>query len=83
MDCCAQIVCNETAQVIGVIGRIHDDVLGHRQPFDQPACLRAVAPLAGCNDRPDRQAERIHSGVDFGGQAAFGAANTGSLKPPF
>jgi hypothetical protein len=46
-------------------------------------CLRAVTPLTGCDRDADRQAERIHSGMDFGGQAAFGTSGTGSFKPPF
>ena len=54
-----------------------------RQPFDQPARLWAVAPLAGGDRKADRQPEGIDRGVDLGGQAAFGAANTGSFKPPF
>jgi hypothetical protein len=54
-----------------------------RQPLDQIPRLRAVAPLAGCDVEPDRQTERIDGGMDLGGQAAFGTADTGSFKPPF
>ena len=85
LDMCGgtKIFGDESTQVIGIVGRIHDDVLGVRQPLDQAQCLWAVAPLAGCDREPDRQAKGIDGGVDFGGQTAFGAANTGSFKPPF
>lgn len=51
--------------------------------LDQAACLGAVAPLSGCDSKADRQAKGVYGGMDLGGQAAFGAANTGSFKPPF
>lgn len=69
--------------MIGVICRVHDHVLGVCQPLDQSPGLRAVAPLARRDCEPDRQAKRVNSGMDFRGQAAFGAANSGSFKPPF
>jgi len=53
------------------------------EPFDQPARLRAVAALTGCDREPDRQAESIDRRVDLRRQTALGAANSGSLKPPF
>lgn len=80
---CAEIIGNEGSQVIGVIGGVHNNVLRRRQTFNQATRLRAVAPLTGCNRDADRQAKRIDSGMYFGGQAAFGTANTGSFKPPF
>ena len=80
---CAQIICDELPQMISIIGGVHDDMLRVCQPFDQATRLWAVTPLAGCDDGPDRQAEGIHSGMYLGGQSAFGAANTGSFKPPF
>ena len=83
MRCCAQIICDEGSKVIGITGRVHDDVTAALQAFDQATRLRAIAPLAGCNCCSDRQAERIHRSMDSGGQAAFRAANTGSFKPPF
>ncbi len=69
--------------MIGIVRRIADDVADTRKPVDQAARLRAVGPLAGGDDRPERQAERIDRRMNFGGQAAFGPANTGSFKPPF
>ena len=62
-----QIIGDEAAQVIGIISRIHDDMTNTLQAFDQTARLRAVAPLAGRDRGSDRQAERIHRSVDFGG----------------
>ena len=66
-----------------IIARVHDDVPDAFQPLDQPARLWTVAPLPGRDREPDRQPERIHSGVDLRGQAALGATDTGSFKPPF
>ncbi len=68
--------------MIGGIGGIYDDALGLRHPFDQASNLRTVAPLAGCDCEPDRSAKRTDCNVGFGCQAVFGAANTGSFKPP-
>ena len=53
------------------------------EAFDQAARLRAVAPMAGRDCEPNRQAERIDRRMDFGRQATSGAADTGSFKPPF
>ena len=80
---CAQIIRDQCAQVICIIGGIHDHMLCAGQPFDQPARLRAVTPLAGGDDGSDRQTEGVDRRMDLGGQPAFGTANTGSFKPPF
>ncbi len=69
--------------MISIVRRIADDVADARKPVDQAARLRAVGPLAGGDDRPDWQAERVDRRMNFGSQTAFGPANTGSLKPPF
>ena len=79
----AKVFGNETAQVICIVGGVHDDMPDARQAFDQATRLRAIAPLARCDYGPDRQAERVNGGVDLRGQPAFGAANSGSFKPPF
>ena len=81
--CCAKIIGDECPQMIGIVGSVHDDMLRCGQTFDQPTRLRAVTPLSGRDYGSDRQPKRIHRSVDFGGQAAFGATNTGSFKPPF
>jgi len=78
---CVQIIGDESAQMIGVIGRVHDDVLRGCEAFDQAACLWAVAPLAGSDDGADRQPEGVDRRVDLRGQATFGTTNTGSFKP--
>ena len=83
MGRCAQIISDERSQMVCIISGIHDDVLSVCQPFDQPARLRAVTPLAGCDDGSDRQAQGIDCRMYLGRQAAFGPANTGSFKPPF
>ena len=74
---------DEFAQMIGVIGGVGDDVANALQPLDQPARLRAVTPLPGGDLEPDRQSERIDSGVDLGGQTASGASDGASFKLPF
>ncbi len=79
---CAQIIGDESAQMVGIIGGIHDDVLRVRQPFDQSTRLRAVTPLTGGDDGSDWQFECVDRRMDLRGQAAFGTANTGSFKPP-
>lgn len=71
------------AQVIGITGCVCDDVANALQTFDQGARLGAIAPVAGRDCEPDRQAQGIDSGVDLRCQAASGTANTGSFKPPF
>ncbi len=80
---CAKTFGDVVAQMIGVVGRVGDHMANAGQAFDQTAGLRTITPLAGRDREPDRQAKRIDSDVDFGGQAAFGATDTGSLKPPF
>ena len=74
---------DELAQMIGVISRIHDDVSRVCQPCDQAPRLGAITPLPGGDRETDRQTKRIHRRVNFGAQTTFGAANTGSLQPPF
>lgn len=74
---------DEGAQVVGVVACIHDDMAHPLQPLDQPARLGAVTPVAGGDQKADRQAERIDCGMDLGRQATTRAADTGSLRPPF
>lgn len=69
--------------MIGVIGRIRDDMTDALETFDQATRVGAIAPMAGRDCEPDRQAERIDRRMDFGRQPASGAADTGSFKPPF
>ncbi|SFU76263.1 hypothetical protein SAMN04488527_1152 [Aliiroseovarius crassostreae] len=84
MRSCAQIIGDESAQVVGVVGGIHDDVLRVCHPFDQPRRLRAAPPpLSGGDDGSDWQSEGVDRRMGFRGQATFGTANAGSFKPPF
>jgi len=71
------------AKVIGIMRRVRDH-MGHAvQAFDQVARLRTVAPPARRDRDTDGQPERIDRGVDLRRQAAFGATDAGSFKPPF
>ena len=80
---CPKIVSDELAEVIGIIGGIRHDVADAGHARDQPLRLRTVAPLAGRDGKADRQPERVHGGVNFGGQAALGSTDRVSLSPPF
>ncbi len=66
-----------------IVGGVRHHMPDTRQPFDQAACLRAVAPLTGRDREADRQAKCIHGGVYLGGQATLGATDCVSLSPPF
>ena len=79
----SKLGCDEVAQVIGVVARVHDDMADTAKPLDQAACLRAVAAVPRRDREPDRQADCIDGGVDFGRQAALGPPDPGSFKPPF
>jgi hypothetical protein len=78
-----QLVMDEAAQMVGVVGGIGDDMRRSLQPLDQAACLSAVAPVPGRDGEADRQAEGIGGGVDLGRQVASGAADGESFRPPF
>ena len=80
---CPQIIGDEHAQMVCIVGGVHDDVLCVRQPFDQPSCLWAVTPLTGGDGGSDWQPKGVDRRVSLCGQATFGATNTGSFKPPF
>ena len=67
----AKIICKELAQMISVLSRIRHDMTNACQPFNQAACLRAIAPLTGGDHKPDRQPKRVNGSVDFSGQGAF------------
>ena len=78
-----QLVGDEVAEMVGVIARIGDYMTDVNQPCDQRAGLRAVAPVPGCDQEPDRQTQRIDGGVDLGGQPAPGSSDGVSFRPPF
>ena len=74
---------DETAEMVGVIGGIGDDMADAFEPFREAPRLRAVAPLAGRNDEADRIAKGIDDGMDLAGQAAARTADRVSRRPPF
>ena len=78
-----KFVGDEVAQVIRVIARIRNDMSDTFQPFEQSACLRAVAPVSRGDENPDRQSQRIDRSMDLGGQPPSGAPDGVSFKPPF
>ena len=85
LDLCgrAEVVGDEIAQMIGVVACLGDDVADPLQALDQPAGLRAVAPVPGRDQKPDRQPRGIDGGMDPGGQPAPGPPDGVSFKPPF
>ena len=80
---CSKVFGDEGPEVVGVVGCVGDDMTDAFEAFDQPAGLRAVAAMTGRDLDADRQPERIHGGMDLRGQAASGAADPASFKPPF
>jgi hypothetical protein len=53
------------------------------ETLDQTAGLRAVAPVPGRDQEPDRQSQGIDSGMYLGRQAASRTPDGVSFKPPF
>lgn len=70
-----QVLSDEAAQRVGILASIGDDMAHAGQVGDQPLSLRAVAPMAGRQREPDRQAERIHRCMVPDPQPAAGPAN--------
>ena len=69
--------------MVGVVARIGDDMADPLQPLDQPTRLRAVTPVSGRDQEPDRQPQGIDGGMDLGRQATSGSPDGVSFKPPF
>lgn len=80
---CSKINGDELTKMVSIICGVGHDMADANEPVDQPSRLRAIAPLAGCDGEADWQPKRVDSGMDFGGQAALGAADRVSLSPPF
>lgn len=80
---CAQIVGDEGAQRVSVIGGIGDGVTNALQAVQKLLGLGAIAMLARCRMDANGQAQCIDGGMQLGGQSASGAPDTGSLSPPF
>ena len=78
-----EVVGDEGAERVGVVGSIGDDVTDALQAGQERLGLRAVAVLARCRVDANGQAERVNSRVQLGGQATARAADGGSPSPPF
>lgn len=80
---CLELIANEAAQMIGIIGGVGDDVSNSAQALNEAARLRTITPLARRDGEADRQAKSVDRDMDLGRQASLGASDTGSFKPPF
>lgn len=79
----AELFGDDSPNAVGVIGAVGDDVVGGVEPREQGLGEQAVMNLPGADLDAQRVAERIDAGMDLGRQAAFRAADTVSLSPPF
>ena len=69
-------------EVICIIGGVSDDeVAGHT--FDEVSPIKNLASLAGGCDEAGRMTMIVGCGMNFGCQAATGAAQTLGIRPPF
>lgn len=67
---CAEIIGDEGAQGISVIGSIGNNMADALKAGQQRPGLRTVTMLPGCRMDADRQADRIDRGVQLGRQSA-------------
>jgi hypothetical protein len=79
---CAEIIGNEDAQRIGIIGSIGDDVTNATQAFQEIQRLWGVSTLPRRRVNTDRQSDGIDRSVQLGSQPATRTANRGSFSPP-
>src|SRR3954464_15184677 len=71
-----------TDDIVAVEGRVADQrVKG--EPVDERRHADRVEPLSWQEHKTYEVAQRVGERQDFGGQAAFGAANSLALRPPF
>ena len=69
-------------QVVGVVALIGDH--GFRlEASDQLVAAGGIMALTWSEQQAHRVAKRIRGGMDFGAQAAAGAAQSLSIRPPF
>ncbi len=78
-----ELLVDDGPDTVGVIGAVGDDVVGGLEALEQGLGEQAVMDLTCADLDAQRVAERIDAGVDLGRQAAFRAADTVSLSPPF
>lgn len=72
---------DEFTQAVGVVSPVGEHLPGRQAP-DQVTCWCHVVLLAGAEDEPHWQAERIDYGVDLGAEPASGAAKSLGLNAP-
>lgn len=80
---CTEVIGDEGAERIGVIGGIGDDMADALQTGQERLGLWAIAILPRCWMDPQRQADRIDGCVQFGRQPAARTTDGGSFSPPF
>ncbi len=78
-----EVVGDEGAERIGVVGGIGDDVADALETGQKGFGLRAVTMLPGRGMDADRQADGVDGGMQLSCQAATGATYRGSFSPPF
>ncbi len=78
----AETVGDESAQRIGIIGGVGDDVADAFQACQQCLGLRTIAPLSGCRMDADWQANGIDRCMQLGCQTTAGPADRLNLAPP-
>lgn len=76
------VVEDGVVQAVGVIGAIGEDIAG-LETVDQCFSLADVAILPRRTDQAQGITQSLDSGVDFGGQAAFGPTQALGIRPPF
>src|SRR3954454_19670743 len=69
-------------QGLAVEGRVADQ-RPKGEPVDERRHADRVEPLSWQEHKTYEVAQRVGERQDFGGQAAFGAANSLALRPPF
>jgi hypothetical protein len=73
---------NLIVQVIGVVAFVGDHG-GGGEPVDEFVRMSDIVFLSGIADQPDRTAQGVSSGMDFGTQTPSGAAQALGMRPPF
>lgn len=69
--------------MVGIVARVGNDMADPLQPLDQRSGLRAVAPVPGRDQEPDRQPQGIDGGMYLRRQAASRTPDGVSFRPPF
>ena len=70
------------AEVVSIVGCITHDKIGGKS-LNQRASLRGVTALSSGQSEPYRASQSPDGHMDFGAQAATGAANGRIFRPPF